>query len=77
MVATTYCRTAHEVDAKDPWWLWTTVVADYDLLVIGIGPHFAYEAGPRAEAMRNAGYEPLSLTSRKQFLRELIRFTRL
>ena len=49
---------------------WTTVVADYDLLVLGIGPHFAYETGPRAEAMRKAGYEPLSRKSRLQFLRD-------
>ena len=54
---------------------WTTVVADYDLLVIGIGPHFAYETGPRAEAMRKAGYEPLSRKSRVQFLRDSLHTT--
>lgn len=54
---------------------WTTAVADSDLLVIGIGPHFAYEAGPRAQAMRKAGYAPLNRTSRKQFLRDSLHTT--
>ena len=49
---------------------WGAAVKDYDLVVIGVGPHFNYETGVRAEAVRRAGYNPQSRASRERFLRD-------
>ena len=54
---------------------WTEAVADFEYLLIGVGAHFGYEKGPRAEAMRKEGYEPLTYAGRLRFVRDSLETT--